>query len=65
MSKTVYKKVEGENIFFLSFPPFDLFLFLSHFWPFFCMRSSKTPHKYFSSKNKPENLKNHKTNGGR
>jgi hypothetical protein len=57
MLKTCYKKAEGENTFSLSFPPFNLFL--SHFGPFFCMRSSKTPYK------KPENLKNRKSNAGR
>jgi hypothetical protein len=50
MSKTVYKKNEGGSASFLSFPPFDLLLFLSQFWPFSCLRSSKTPRKYFSSK---------------
>jgi hypothetical protein len=43
MSKTFYKKVEGENTFFLSFFPFDLFM--SHFWLFLCKRSPKTPHE--------------------
>jgi hypothetical protein len=45
MSKNFVQKVEGGGGLF-SCHLFTL-VFLSRFWPFLCMRSSKTPQKYF------------------
>jgi hypothetical protein len=43
--KLLAEKVERFFFFFLSSFPVDFFL--SRFWPFLCMRSSKTPQKLF------------------
>jgi hypothetical protein len=40
--KTFYKQVEEKTI--LSFFSFDFLL--SRFWPFLCMKSSKTPQQH-------------------
>jgi hypothetical protein len=52
MSNAFYQKVEGNrgnNFFPVVFSPsiFDVLLLPSRFGPFLCMRSSKTPLKYF------------------